>query len=304
MIAIGTAGYSYADWKGVFYPKGLDDKEMLSYYAREFGFTEVNSTYYRMPNRHMLWHMQAKTPPRFEFVIKAYKGLTHDRADYREHFAKLKEALQPLVDVGKLACVLAQFPTSFRNNEENRGYLRRFRDLLPCLPVVIEFRHREWINDETFQLLADENLGYVCVDMPEFKTLVPPVVRATADIGYVRFHGRNYKQWWQHEERHERYDYFYSEDELAEWVPKIKSLEDQTKKVYVSMNNHYRGQAVINGRMLQELLDLVRRPAKPQGVARGRAPESAVEMIAKADGHGEKREPGGDSPRDSGMYQL
>jgi len=132
--------------------------------------------------------------------------------------------------------------------------LKEFRERLGDLPVVVEFRHEEWIDENVFELLADADLGYVCVDEPQFKTLVPPAVRVTSKIGYVRFHGRNYKKWWHHKKTYERYDYLYSEEELQEWIPKIKKIADNTEKTFVSMNNHYRGQAVINGRMLRDML--------------------------------------------------
>lgn len=255
MFLIGTAGYSYEDWRGTFYPEDLDKKEYLKYYAQEFKFTEVNSTYYKMPNKFMLYHMQKKTPDDFQFVIKANRGITHKREENEKLFVEFNESLKPLIEAGKLGCVLAQFPTSFRNKDENRDYLRDFKERMRDIPVVIEFRHEEWINDRTFDLLEEEELGYVCVDEPQFKTLVPPEVRATSKIGYVRFHGRNYKKWWYHEKSYERYDYLYTENELKDWVPHILRLSARTEKTFVSMNNHYRGQAVINGRMLREMIE-------------------------------------------------
>lgn len=107
MLFIGTAGYSYEDWRGIFYPENLDKKEMLGFYAREFNFTEVNTTYYKMPNRFMLYHMQEKTPEGFQFVIKAHREMTHKREDNEQRFTEFKEALKPLVEAGKLGCVLA-----------------------------------------------------------------------------------------------------------------------------------------------------------------------------------------------------
>lgn len=139
MLFIGTAGYSYEDWRGIFYPENLDKKEMLGFYAREFNFTEVNTTYYKMPNRFMLYHMQEKTPEGFQFVIKAHREMTHKREDNEQRFTEFKEALKPLVEAGKLGCVLAQFPTSFRNKDENRDYLRYFKEQMGDIPVVIEF---------------------------------------------------------------------------------------------------------------------------------------------------------------------
>ncbi|MBI2914628.1 MAG: DUF72 domain-containing protein [Firmicutes bacterium] len=255
MILVGTAGYSYDDWKGVFYPPDIDPRHMLSFYAGEFKFAEINSTYYRMPTSYMLWHMQEKTPADFEFVVKAYKGLTHERDRLGEHAAKFMEALRPLRDSCKLGCVLAQFPTSFKCSSENTAYLSNLRAELPEVEVQVEFRSREWTeNTDTFDFLSRHSLGFVCVDEPQFRALCPPLVRSTSEIGYVRFHGRNYQKWWKHENAYERYDYLYSEAELKEWVPRIKELAGSTKKVYVTMNNHYQGKSVINGRMLKQLL--------------------------------------------------
>lgn len=273
MIRIGTAGYSYKDWKGVFYPEDLPQAQMLTYYAGEFPFTEVNTTFYRMPNPFMLANMAAKTPPSFRFFIKAFQGLTHKRE--RELLPEFAAALRPLCQEGRLAGVLAQFPNSFRNKPENREFLGWFREGLgPDIPVVVEFRHREWVADEsTFDLLAAYDLAFTCVDEPQFKALVPPVVWATAEPGYVRFHGRNYQKWWHHAHPDERYDYLYSEDELQEWLPRLRELESQVDTVYVSMNNHRRGQAVINGRMLRDLLD------RTAPVPAGAVPESTDEAV-------------------------
>jgi uncharacterized protein YecE (DUF72 family) len=146
-----------------------------------------------------------------------------------------------------------------RLNNASRDHLRYIRDQWPDLTIVTEFRHREWVEDEaTFELLEDEEMSFVCVDEPSFKGLVPPSVRATSTTGYVRFHGRNYQKWWHHDKPEERYDYLYSEDELEEWIPRLLRLESRTEKTYVSMNNHRRGQATVNGRMLPELLSIIK----------------------------------------------
>ncbi|HBV98409.1 MAG: hypothetical protein JL50_20230 [Peptococcaceae bacterium BICA1-7] len=254
MIYVGTAGYSYDDWKGTVYPLKADKKEMLSLYVEQFMFTEVNSTYYRLPNKYMIYNMQAKTPQDFRFVIKAYQSLTHQRSDNRQDFALFAEALQPLVEAGKLGCVLAQFPQSFRLSGANVAYVKDLAKGLEGLPIVVEFRHGEWVREDIFLFLTEQGLGYVCVDEPRLKGLMPPESRATSKIAYVRFHGRNSEKWWNHKESYERYDYLYSKEELAEWVPGISGLARRAETVYVSMNNHYRGQAVVNGRMLRDML--------------------------------------------------
>lgn len=260
MILVGTAGYAYRDWRGVFYPPGLSDRELLPYYARRFDFVEINTTFYRLPDPETTARWRDQTPERFLFVVKAPRRFTHEREEATpERYREFRRALDPLVGAGRLGAVLAQFPSSFRRGDAARDHLRELRAALAGLPVAVEFRHREWVQDEaTFRLLEEEGLAYVCVDEPQFRTLVPPVLRATAGFGYVRFHGRNYKKWWAHAQPDERYDYLYSEAELAEWAPRLRTLERAAGRVYATMNNHRRGQAAINGRMLKELLELGR----------------------------------------------
>ncbi len=254
MIRIGTSGYSYQDWIGPFYPEGIPKRDMLLYYAREFGTTEINFTYYRLPNAHTLAAMARKVPDDFVFTIKASQELTHGREDNVEAFAQFVDALKPLQEQGKFGCILAQFPWSFRANDESRDYLKFVREQFGELPVVIEFRNVEWINEETFELLREQGLGFCCVDQPRLKGLIPPIARATGPVAYVRFHGRNAAKWWRHDEAWERYDYSYSDDELLEWVPKIRQLEQSAETVYAFTNNHWQGQAVNTAKQLRMFL--------------------------------------------------
>ena len=92
------------------------------------------------------------------------------------------------------------------------------------------------------------------MDEPQLPNLPPPIVRAPSPPGYVRFHGRNRRKWWTHEAAWERYDYLYSEAELREWVPRIRALSEGAGVCYAFFNNHARGQAVTNARMLADLL--------------------------------------------------
>ncbi|MGD9495322.1 MAG: DUF72 domain-containing protein [Armatimonadota bacterium] len=256
MIRIGTSGYSYDDWVGPFYPDGTDKREFLSYYAQHFDCVEVNYTFYRMPEAGTLQAMSAKTDPGFRFVIKANREMTHERekAD-ATLFEQFIAALEPLREQSKFGCVLAQFPYSFGLSQANVDYLKSLRRLMHGVPVVVEFRNREWIRDETFVFLRRADFGFCCVDEPQFGSLMPPIVEATSSIGYVRFHGRNYEKWWQHDEAWERYNYLYSREELAEWVPKVRSLAEQTDETYVFFNNHYHAQAVQNAMDFAELLE-------------------------------------------------
>jgi len=256
-IFIGTAGYSYRDWREVFYPKSIKPGEMLEFYARQFSFTEINSTYYRLPSPYMFKQMVQKTPADFVFTIKAHQSLTHERQENVEENAKnFCLALEPLAEKAKLGAVLLQFPYSFRNQEENRNYLARLGELFKEFPAVVEFRHHSWIKKATWGFLQSLGLGYVCVDEPGLKGLVRKDVALTSETGYVRLHGRNDAKWWRHEHAYERYDYLYSREELQEWVPGVQKLAREAKQVFIAFNNHYRGQAVQNAHMFREVLNL------------------------------------------------
>ena len=111
------------------------------------------------------------------------------------------------------------------------------------------------VSSETLALLRENHLGFCCVDEPRLKGLIPPVAEVTAETAYVRFHGRNAKKWWRHDEAWERYDYTYNDEELSEWVPKIKGLTEQAEKTFLFANSHWQGQAVGTARQLTMLLE-------------------------------------------------
>jgi len=254
MIRVGTSGYSYEDWVGPFYPEGLPKRDRLVFYAREFSTCEVNFSYYRIPTARTLAAMARKVPNDFLFTIKASKEMTHERENQSEAFSQFRQALLPWIEEHKLGCILAQFPFSFHNTPQNRDYLKYLREHLSDLPVVVEFRNVAWLKPETFELLERLNLGFCCVDQPLLEGLLPPIAKVTGSIAYVRFHGRNYRKWWDHRETWERYDYTYRIEELEEWVPKIQEMDQQAERTFVFANNHWRGQAVDTARQLRILL--------------------------------------------------
>jgi uncharacterized protein YecE (DUF72 family) len=253
-IRLGTSGYSYDDWAGPFYPRDLDKRHYLEYYAQVFDTVEINYTYYRMPDAATLKIMADKVGEDFCFAIKANSAMTHERSADETVFDEFVAALKPLREQGKLGVVLAQFPWSFRPSEESVAWLRQIARFMEGLPVVVEFRNAAWIHDEAFELLDDLGFGFCCVDQPRLRGLIPPIIRVTGSIAYVRFHGRNAEKWWQHDEAWERYNYLYSREELAEWVPKIGQLSERAEVVYAFFNNHYQAQAVQNAILFREML--------------------------------------------------
>ncbi|HEY9847737.1 MAG TPA: DUF72 domain-containing protein, partial [Candidatus Caenarcaniphilales bacterium] len=123
MLRIGTSGYSYPDWKGCYYPAGTKQSDMLRFYAEEFDTVEINYTYYRIPAARTLADMARQVPNQFSFTLKANQAMTHDRSAEPKIFQTFRAALAPLQEQGKLGCVLAQFPNSFHNDDQNRSYL-------------------------------------------------------------------------------------------------------------------------------------------------------------------------------------
>ncbi len=254
-VYVGTAGFSYKDWVSTFYPSETRPREMLEEYARHFTVVEINSTYYAIPPPERINSMARRTPPDFQFTVKANREMTHEISDGPRVTAEFRAAIRPLEDHGKLGCVLVQFPWGFKNNGENRRYLEVLAERLEGLDSVVEFRNSDWERDETFAMLSELGLGYCCVDEPRLKGLVSGRVEVTGDVSYVRFHGRNYETWWDRgRESWERYDYLYSEEELSEWIPKVEVLSESSDRTYVIFNNHYKGQAPTNARSFERML--------------------------------------------------
>jgi uncharacterized protein YecE (DUF72 family) len=255
MIYFGTSGFSYDDWVGNFYPAGIPRHQWLAYYAREFNTCEINSTFYALPKAANIKAMVQKTGEGFLFSVKANQEMTHLREDNAEVFQAFRQVIEPVIAAGKLGCILAQFPYSFRLTRENWDYLKLLKERMGDLPVVVEFRNAQWLRDEVFGWLRHLELGFCCVDEPPLPNLLPPLAEATSAVGYVRLHGRNSAKWWKHEQAYERYDYSYNSQELSEWLPKIKKLDRMSDRTFVFANNHWHGQAVDTIRQLRVMLD-------------------------------------------------
>jgi len=262
MIKIGTSGFSFSDWKGTVYPIGIRDRDMLSFYEKELGFNvlEVNFTYYTLPSQKSFAAMSQKTSTGFEFVVKAFKGMTHEiwnketrtMVDNRETFEKFKYSLVPLIEDGKLACVLAQFPYGFFPNRESLDYLQRFKEQMEDVPLVFEFRNQTWLKEKTFQFLETNRIGFCIVDEPKLPKLMPYLPKTTSDIGYFRFHGRNRN--WFNAPISVRYNYLYSEEELKEFIPDIRDISQKTNKTFIFFNNCHAGYAAKNAARMAQLL--------------------------------------------------
>jgi uncharacterized protein YecE (DUF72 family) len=242
-ILLGTSGWHYKDWVGPVYRD--EKKSKLAAYSGIFKTAEIDSTFYRYPSKGMVMGWLKYTKPDFIFTAKLPKLITHEKkldltlgaeADL-QNFCDL---MRPLLLDGKLGCLLIQLPPKFRFN--NLECLKSFFKILPKeFSFAVEFRDLSWIRNETWKLLAEHEVAYTIVDEP----LLPPEVKVTSKIAYVRWHGRGGRPW---------YNYRYRAEELDPWVPKVRQVAKKTKTVFGYFNNHYHGYAVENCLQVLEML--------------------------------------------------
>ena len=269
-VRIGTAGWAYKDWEGIVYPPGLKHTQHpAEYLARYFDVIEINTSFYGpiKPDLAKMWCRKvAAVNPEFQFTAKLYKAFTHapggeiqptsaaTLAPTEKDEREVKEGLEQLAESGKLGALLMQFPISLKNTPENRDYLARLLRRFEEYPRVVEVRHASWNNEEILRSFTENGVSFCNIDQPLLGRAIKPTAHATAPIGYVRLHGRNYDQWFEHEKPHDRYNYLYSEGELAKWKPRIEEIARKTEVTYVVANNHFEGKAAVNGLQLKHML--------------------------------------------------
>ena len=263
MILVGTSGFQHRDWERVFYPASLDPALWLTYYSRHFGCCELTFTYYRIPEIHSIQQLINETGS-LQFVFRVPFRLVAGQDENGELARQFAASLWPLKDGGQLAGVIAQFGPDFGFNRESFGRLCRLRDVLCGLPLIADFACSDWLTSRAARHLAAERIALACVDGGASLT-EKTFYCATAGVAYVRFQGRNQSRWIQGDGS-ARHDYLYSRAELAAAVPEIRRLEQESERVLVLMNNPWRGQAVINARMLLELLQI--EPRRPKDLKR------------------------------------
>jgi uncharacterized protein YecE (DUF72 family) len=275
VIRYGPAGWEYADWAGIVYPrpeeKGFD---RLAYLARWFSTVEVNATFYRPFPAEVAarWCERVAAVPAFRFGAKVWRRFTHEREAYgAEEVREARAALDHLRAEGRLGAALLQFPWSFKREEASEEWLRGLFRAFEGLPLVVEVRHASWDDPEVLEALAEAGVGMVNVDQPRFERSLGPAARVTSDVAYVRVHGRNWRDWFRKGAgRDARYDYLYSAGELRPWAARIREMAEAPRApdVYVVTNNHFRGQAPANAKMLEALVERRRVEAPPGLVAR------------------------------------
>jgi uncharacterized protein YecE (DUF72 family) len=271
-LFIGTSGWSYNEWAGVFYPDSKTNK--LSYYSKTYATAEVDSSFYAYPSKGLVLGWARYTPDNFVFSVKLPQLLTHEKRldldkGVETDLVRFLSILKPLLAGGKLGPVLIQLPPSY-SFQTDFGKLKAFLERSPeDVKFAVEFRHPSWLKEEVWSLLRSKNVANVIVDEP----LLPPDTVVTADFAFVRWHGRGSRPW---------YNYRYSDKELDAWVPKVKDVASRVKQTFGYFNNHFRGFAVENSLKMMEKLGV----STPQQQETRERATRFLDTGRKADGEG------------------
>ena len=281
-VRVGPAGWSYADWTGIVYPRkkpaGFHEAEYLAEY---FDVIEINTTFYQpaRPETCKSWLAYVAANPRFQFTAKLWQRFTHETGADAEDERAVREGFDLLRDAGRLGAVLLQFPFSFHRTKETATYLQKLLKRFDDYPLAVEVRHASWNDPAFYEFLHAHGVGFCNIDQPVIGRSMKPSERTTASTGYVRLHGRRYDTWFSDDPEtpaFERYNYLYSEAELAPWVARIKHVSEHSKSTYVVANNHFQGKGIVNA--LQLISALGGAKVKIPEVLRQRYPQ--LEKIA------------------------
>ena len=268
-VRIGVAGWDYPDWRGILYParkpRGFDPVRFL---ARYVDVVEINSTFYHPARAEVArrWAQRVEDLADFKYTAKLWRRFTHERKTSwdRDDVIVVCSGFDELMEADKLDAVLVQFPWSYKNDESTREWLSDVLTDFKQYPLVVEVRHASWNVPEFYQWLAERGVGFVNVDQPLFGKSIKPSSTTTSHTGYVRVHGRNYKDWFrQGAGRDARYNYLYAPSELTDWAERTQEIAQDpvTEKVDVVFNNHYKGQAVVNAIQFKQMFTQEQQPA-------------------------------------------
>ncbi len=259
-IRVGVAGWDYPDWRGTVYPAhppgGFD---RLAHLARFVDCVEVNSTFYRPadPRRSSSWPRRTEGKPGFRFTAKAHRSWTHEREAAPDSAVSATLAgLAPLREAEVLGALLVQFPHSFHRSPAALERIERLLGLLPDWPVVLEVRHSSWADPAVPGWLRERGAGLAAVDQPRIGgSTLEATFEASGPVAYLRLHGRNAAAWFREGAgRDARYDWLYTEEELAPLAESTRRAASQARETFVIQNNHFRGQALANALMMKRLL--------------------------------------------------
>jgi uncharacterized protein YecE (DUF72 family) len=247
---IGTSGWSYSSWQGVFYPEKLEQKWWLPYYSQVFEYVEIDSTFYQIPSKTMVKLWNARTSPKFRFSAKFPRVITHEKKfrNCEKELEMFYNAMEPLKN--KLLTLLIQFPP-YLKIKEGLEALRQYDFFFDeTYRYAIEIRHPSWFSDLAYNFFKNNNICLVWNQLDIIQT--PPVV--TSDFVYIRLIGDR--------SIHERDFGSIQRDriqEMAKWADKLKEIQKYERNVKTGMvaaNNHYAGFGPSTSNAFREMVGL------------------------------------------------
>lgn len=241
-LHIGTSGWSYKHWHGIFYPDDLSPLKYLEHYFSRFDCVELNSSFYHLPRKSTVEGWLNRTPSNFIFCPKLSRYITHHL-----RLQNTDEALARFFDIfeslkAKTGPVLVQLPPNLPYEKERTdAFLKLLSDKYGDYRFAIEIRHKSWINDEFFTVLEKAGIAFT---IAESGNRYPYYEKLTADFVYLRFHGSG-----------QLYSSNYSDPELDYFSSMIKGWLHDNKEVWVFFNNDAHGYAISNSMRLKEITD-------------------------------------------------
>jgi len=269
LIYIGLTGWG--DHPSL-YSEHSTTKDKLFNYSAHFPIVEVDTSFYAIPPEKNVRKWCQETPSNFQFILKAYQGITghlRDELPYdtrNDMFEAFRATARAFQEEGKLGMVLVQFPPWYDCQGKNVTYIRYVKEQLSEFPIAIEFRNQTWYSEKNqdvmLKFLKENGLIHSVCDEPQAGSGSVPLVSVstTKEKVLFRIHGRNIHGWrnagnnqnW----REVRFLYDYNEDELSQIANAILELKQQSKDVYVLFNNNSGHHAAKNAKQLMSMLDV------------------------------------------------
>lgn len=246
-LRLGTQGWSYPDWIGVFYPPRARQEEVLPFYARVFDTVEIDTTFYHPPKPSIVRSWARATPESFRFAAKLPHTITHEARLSRmgERLAEFARALEPLGE--RLGPLLVQLPADFACDRGTIGVLDRFLAAAPGgVRLAVEFRDRSWHRAETVDVLRARGAALAWTHWRD----LPRRDEITAEFLYLRWLGNRHAI--------ERYDRVQIDRgaEIEEWAGAIEAALPRVREVYGFFNNRWAGHSPASAHQMKRRLGL------------------------------------------------
>lgn len=240
-IYIGTSGWSYKDWKGVYYPEKLKATDWLLFYTNDFDIVEINASFYRLPKRETVENWTAKVPADFRFCPKMSRYLTHIKRlkEPEEPLERFFSIFEPMKE--KMGPVLIQLPPSLKFDYDiTEHFFKLLKKKYKAYEFALEVRHETWMHNDALGLMAKYDIAFV---ISQSGVGFPYAEMVTAKNIYVRFHGPE-----------KLYASLYTDAMLKEFAKKFKKWMKEGHDIWVFFNNDWFTYAIQNGRTLKKMM--------------------------------------------------